>query len=155
MQFHVRAMSKEDAHLIASWHYEAPYDFYDMDRDQGDLAELLNPDSWKESYFSVHNERDELIGFFAYKRENEKTVEIGLGLRPDLTGKGLGRAFVHAGGAFAKTHYSVTQLSLYVATFNQRAIRLYEQAGFVPLDTNMRRTNGGEYEFLRMIQQMP
>lgn len=33
-----------------------------------------------------------------------------------------------------------------------RAIRLYEQVGFTPLNTFLQRTNGGEYEFLRMVR---
>ncbi|HEY6285153.1 MAG TPA: GNAT family N-acetyltransferase [Ktedonobacteraceae bacterium] len=61
-----------------------------------DLAELFNPQNWEESYYSVFNEENELVGFFVFKRDNQ-TVEVGLGLRPDLTGKGLGRAFLNAG----------------------------------------------------------
>lgn len=103
----------------------------------------------------MYDEKDELVGFLAYKRINEETVEIGLGLRPDLTGKGIGLAFVRAGVAFAQTRFSVKRVSLRVATFNQRAIRVYERAGFVRGGIFMQWTNGGEYEFLHMIRQTP
>ncbi len=47
MTFTFKKMKQEDAHQIASWHYAAPYDFYDWDRDPEDLAELLDPQSWQ------------------------------------------------------------------------------------------------------------
>jgi hypothetical protein len=53
-----------------------------------------------------------------------------LGMRPDLTGRGLGEEFVHAGLRFARETYSPPAFRLTVATFNQRAIRVYERAGF-------------------------
>ncbi len=43
VKFTFNEMKLEDAHQIASWHYEAPYDFYNWDQDPEDLAELLNP----------------------------------------------------------------------------------------------------------------
>ena len=151
MQFTFHKMKQEDAQQIASWHYPPPYDFYDADQDQEDLAELLDPRSWQESYYSVFNEENELVGLFVFKPDGQ-TVEVGLGLRPDLTGKGLGRAFLTAGLTFGQAHFSVRMWSLSVATFNTRAIRLYEQVGFTALNTFLHHTNGGEYEFLRMVR---
>ncbi len=151
MEFTFKPMREEDAQQIAAWHYAAPYDFYDMEQDLEDLAELLAPQSWQEPHYAVFNEEHELIGFFSF-HQAEQTREIGLGLRPDLTGKGLGRAFINAGLAFGQERYAVMMWSLSVATFNTRAIRLYEQVGFTALKTFMQRTNGGEYEFLRMTR---
>jgi ribosomal-protein-alanine N-acetyltransferase len=65
VKFTFNKMKLEDAHQIASWHYEAPYDFYDWDRDAADLAELLNPQSWQEAYYSVLNGENELVGFLS------------------------------------------------------------------------------------------
>ena len=151
MKFIFQPRAQEDAHQIASWHYPPPYDFYDLDHDPEDLAEFLDPQTWQEPYYSVFNEESELIVFFTFQ-QNGQTVEIGLGLRPDLTGKGLGRAFINAGLAFGQEHFSVGVWSLSVATFNIRAIRLYEHVGFTPLTTFLQHTNGGEYEFLRMVR---
>src|SRR6266568_2066981 len=125
-------MNAQDAHAIAAWHYEGLYTFYDLDQDPDDLAEFLNPQSWEDNYHSVLNEQSELAGFFSFKQDST-TVEIGLGLRPDLTGKGIGLEFVQAGLTFARGKYSPTSFRLRVATFNQRAIRVYEQAGFQPV----------------------
>ena len=155
MQFRIVPMTEENARWIASWQYEAPYNFYNMDQDPEDLAEFLDPQSWKETSFSVHSQQDELIGFFSYRRVENETVKMGLGLRPDLTGRGLGDAFVRSGVIFAQTHFSAAQVCLSVATFNHRAIRVYLQAGFVRGETFMQHTNGSEYEFLSMFQLIP
>ncbi len=142
-------MIEQDAHAIAKWHYQEPYTFYDAEQDPDDLAELLNPQSWQETYHSVLDEQKERIGFFTFNKD-EGIIEIGLGLRPDLTGKGIGLEFVQAGLSFAKNTYSCTAFRLKVATFNQRAIRVYENAGFHPVCVFKHTTNGGEYEFLEM-----
>jgi ribosomal-protein-alanine N-acetyltransferase len=151
VNFTFKPRTAEDAYHIAAWHYPPLYDFYDMDQDPEDLAELLYPRTWQEPYYSVFNDENELIGLFAFKQADQ-TVEVGLGLRPDLIGKGLGRAFIDAGLTFGQEHFSVGEWRLSVATFNIRAIRLYERAGFTPLDTFMQSTNGGAYEFLRMVR---
>lgn len=152
MRFTFRQMNEQDARAIAEWHYEGPYVFYDWDQDANDLAELLNPRSWEEKYYAVLDEQGELAGFFGFTKEGE-TIEVGLGLRPDLTGKGkgVGLGFVEAGLAFAKGKYAVSAFRLRVAIFNRRAIRVYEQAGFRPLGVFMHETNGGEHEFLEMV----
>jgi len=146
-------MNAQDAKLIAAWHYEAPYDFYDMTQDQEDLEELLNPQSWKDVYYAVDNKHEELIGFFTFKQEHN-TVEVGLGLRPDLTGQGFGLVFVQTGLAFAREKFAPIRFSLSVATFNMRAIRIYERAGFKPLKSFLQQKNGGEFAFLHMIKQV-
>jgi ribosomal-protein-alanine N-acetyltransferase len=152
MRFIFRQMNEQDARAIAEWHYEGSYAFYDMDQDADDLAELLNPRSWEEKYYAVLDEQGELAGFFDFTKEG-KTVEIGLGLRPDLTGKrrGVGLEFVEAGLEFARNKYTASAFRLRVATFNRRAICVYEKAGFRPMRVFMHETNGGEHEFLEMV----
>jgi ribosomal-protein-alanine N-acetyltransferase len=154
VQFTFKPMTEEDAHQIAGWHYLTPYDFYDLDQDPEDLAELLDPQSWQAPKYTVFNEGNELVGFFSFRQDaqDDQMVEIGLGLRPDLTGKGFGFAFLTAGLTFGQEQFPAGKWSLRVATFNQRAIRVYERAGFIPLTTFLHHTNGGEYEFLRMIR---
>jgi ribosomal-protein-alanine N-acetyltransferase len=141
---------REEAQRIATWRYEPPYSFYDADADAADLALLLGRESREGRYFSAFSE-DALIGFFDLKSDGDD-VTIGLGLRPDLTGRGLGLPFVEAGMAFAREQFAPSRFRLSVATFNERAIRVYERAGFVPLRTFDHETNGGVYRFLEMTR---
>ncbi len=54
----------------------------------------------------------------------------GFGLRPDLTGRGLGEQFVRTGLEFARTRYASRRIVLDVAAFNKRAIRVHRRVGF-------------------------
>jgi len=148
--FHFNPLTERAANAIANWHYDGIYAFYDMDQDLEDLAELLDPASW-DRYYRVSDENDNLIGFFSYEQEGE-SVEIGLGLRPDLTGRGLGLAFVQAGLDFGRQMFQPAAFRLSVAAFNQRAIQIYERAGFRQVETYIHETNGGVYEFVRMVR---
>jgi [ribosomal protein S18]-alanine N-acetyltransferase len=44
----------------------------------------------------------------------------------------LGLAYLQAGLAFATQRFTPRRFRLSVATFNERAIRVYERAGFSP-----------------------
>lgn len=90
---------RESAISISNWRYDAPYDFYNMDSDN--IKELING-----SYSAIMDDSDSLVGFFcvgssaqvpagheqgAYSEDGSEDgfVDVGLGMRPDLTGKGM------------------------------------------------------------------
>ncbi|WP_456274601.1 GNAT family N-acetyltransferase [Bacillus sp. AK031] len=141
-------MTNDIAEEIAyKWKYQDKYSFYDMTEDEEDLKEFLESD--RAGYYIVKN-TDEIIGYFSFEKSDGNELEIGLGMKPGLTGRGMGFQFVKEGVAFALEHYPGRVLVLSVATFNERAIRVYEKAGFVPVRTFMQDTNGSTYEFLKM-----
>jgi ribosomal-protein-alanine N-acetyltransferase len=150
--YRFRKMRDEEATRISGWHYEPPYDFYDATSDPDDLRELFDPKRRKDAYFSVFDEEGVLVGFFQFERAGN-TVDVGLGMRPDLTGQGLGIEYLLAGLKFARERFSPERFTLYVATFNERAILVYERAGFRRGDEYMHNTNGGEYLFLSMARE--
>jgi ribosomal-protein-alanine N-acetyltransferase len=152
MQFRFELMNETYAHTIANWHYEGIYAFYDMDQDIEDLEELLDPHNWTGKYCAVVDERGELVGFFCFEKEDDAVV-IGLGLKPDYTGEGLGQAFVEAGLEYAKQRFDPVRFRLSVATFNRRAIRVYEKVGFKPDGTFIDEASGSQHEFLRMVRE--
>lgn len=147
-----RQMDDADANEVAGWRYEPPYDFYDSTADQEDLAELLNPRCREGVYFSVLDEEESVVGFFQFEREDD-TVDVGLGLRPDLTGKGLGLDFFLSGIEFARERFAPGRFTLAVATFNGRAIWVYERAGFRRGNVYTHHTNGGAFQFLAMARE--
>ncbi|MGA9399831.1 GNAT family N-acetyltransferase [Haladaptatus sp.] len=148
MNYEFRPITVDDVRAIVSWHYDPPYDFYDMESDPEDLARFTNPTNWDDKY-AVFGADDERVGFFSFEF-SDGTLEIGLGMCPHLTGRGNGRSFVEAGLAFARKEYDPEQFSLAVATFNDRAISVYEKVGFERVEVFVQETNGGEYEFLEM-----
>jgi [ribosomal protein S18]-alanine N-acetyltransferase len=104
----------------AQWRYEAPFDLYDEDG-----KPVKNP----ERFFEARDETGALVGFYYFERSGP-TVKFGLGLRPDLTGQGLGLEFVEAGVEFARDRFRPRRIVLEVFSFNERAVKVYERAGF-------------------------
>ena len=161
MRFTLKPITPDDARAISRWRYGGRYSVYD-----GDLASvdsLLEP---RLLYHSVYDERGDLAGYFCFGEdarvsagrrlgvyEREPALDIGLGMRPDLTGRGLGEEFVHAGLRFAKETYSPQAFRLTVAAFNRRAIRVYESVGFEPVETFGAPTPDGGREWLLMRRE--
>jgi ribosomal-protein-alanine N-acetyltransferase len=145
----LKPMTSDAVSAIADWRYDPPYDFYDLDADPDDLAEFLDPETWHSRFAAFDG--DDLVGFFTFNPSGDDLV-IGLGLRPDRTGRGLGHSFVQAGLEFAVAHYSPTRIVLAVAEFNHRARRLYAKLGFSETRTFEQATNGGTYPFIEMVR---
>lgn len=156
--YKMRLMKEEEAKKITGWRYETPYSFYNMEEDPETIQELLDG-----SYFSVLNQEEDLIGYFCYGKNaqvpgghqqglysRENIVDLGLGLRPDLTGKRMGLNFLNTGLDYARLNYSSSDFRLSVATFNRRAIALYEKAGFKKEEAFMSKVRDDEIEFMLM-----
>ncbi|HEX6543353.1 MAG TPA: GNAT family protein [Ktedonobacterales bacterium] len=151
MSFRFEPLRWSDARAISRWHYDGIYAFYDQD-----LAPMLTLVLFRGVMrmlglegFVVLDDSGRRIGIFTFIQRGN-SVEIGLAMRPDLTGRGLGLDFVKLGMDFARARYAPTRFDLDVATFNERARRVYERAGFRPLETFKRRTRQGQMEFLAM-----
>lgn len=170
-------MTEADARAMLAWRYSGPYAVYNspdpaMEPDFDPLAELLDPRS---PHFAVREATDDAskappLGFFAYGSACEVgaaetqglatpyllrpdgSATIGLGLRPDLTGQGRGLALVEAGLAYARDHYHPALFRLYVFAWNQRAIRVYQRAGFVAIGQTSFTAPEGERVFIEMTR---
>jgi ribosomal-protein-alanine N-acetyltransferase len=132
MRFQLRPLRWREARQITRWRYPVPYAVYDLNTADMILALYLHP-LWRllgvAHFCAVRDERDELVGMFQFMRRGT-AMEIGLALRPDLTGQGLGLEFVRAGLAYGARRFRPSAFRLDVAAFNERARRVYERAGF-------------------------
>jgi ribosomal-protein-alanine N-acetyltransferase len=132
-------MSQAFAAQVVTWRYPPPYDTYDMvDADPDVLADPA-------SGFHALVEGDELIGFRSFGDDGQvpggpyasaapaghTVLDTGGGLRPDLTGQGLGRKAIATGLSFAMHAYAPDVFRATVAAFNARAHRVVESLGFV------------------------
>lgn len=133
------------------------------DGDPASVASLLEP---RFLYHSVYDEDGDLAGYFCFGEdarvpagrqfgvyEREPALDVGLGMRPDLAGRGLGDEFVLAGLRFAKEAYSPPAFRLTVAASNLRAISVYERVGFEAVEAFGARTPGGGREWLLMRRE--
>jgi ribosomal-protein-alanine N-acetyltransferase len=144
-------MTEKHANDIANWHYDDVYSFYDMAADEDDLRILMDTKNWQSIIRAVLNENDELVGWVSFYTENDE-FWLSLGLRPDLTGQGLGAEFVSECVRYATSHYSPINdtIKLAVALFNQRAIKVYQRAGFLETKRTVRNTHIGQVDFIEM-----
>ena len=138
------------ANEVATWHYDPPYDFYDLASDPHDAAEMRDP-AHAAHYRAVLDDGDERLDAFWYFDWPEGAVDVGIGLRPDLTGRGLGESFLRAQLDYATGEWRPTTFRLFVAAWNARATRLYERLGFAEVGRETRRFElVGKHEFIRM-----
>lgn len=115
MGYKFEIMTQEQAEEIAfNWHYDAEYSFYDMMADKEDLVEFLDSQKRGDSNFIVTKDND-IIGFFSFTKVAINTIDIGIGLRPNLVGKGTGMGFLKAGIDFAESIYKPQKITLSVA----------------------------------------
>lgn len=135
--FTFRKMDEASARQIAAWRYEPPYDIYNCDPDgvAEHIQVLLNP---QYHYYTVWDEAGELIAFRCFGEDAQvlggdyraEALDMGGGLRPDLTGQGLGASIIEAAFEFARQHFAPKAFRATVAAFNQRALRVCEKVGY-------------------------
>lgn len=151
-------LTEEYASSIAEWVYEEPYSFYNMDGSEECISELMNGD-----YYYVLNNDNELFGFICTGDSarvaggheigiynNDKYIDLGLGLSPALTAKGSGVNFLTSCIQFVKKEYHTSSLQLVVAIFNERAIKVYERVGFVKKQLFKSKVGNEEVDFIVM-----
>jgi RimJ/RimL family protein N-acetyltransferase len=145
----VEEWSEAHADEVATWHYEPPWDFYDVASDPADAAEMRDP-AEAGHYRAVLGD-DGALDAFWYFDWHDDVVEVGIGLRPDLTGRGLGESFLRDQLEYASKRWHPATFRLFVAAWNERAIRLYERLGFGEVGRESRHFElVGDHEFIRM-----
>lgn len=134
----IHKLTIEEAKKINTWTYEEPYSLYSFSGEKEVIEELLDG-----TYYGCCDDQGDLIGYFCFGANaqvpsgrdanlygGEDVIDIGLGMKPALTGKGIGKEFFQAGIAFATKEFNANMFRLSVATFNTRAITLYKNIGF-------------------------
>lgn len=144
------AMTEDEKYVIADWRYSGDYALYNTrpyeeDRKKG--VGFAHPGFIGFSFY----DRDALIGFTCLYEE-DREIMIGIGVAPEYCGRGYGREMLETTCGLSETMFPGKPLYLEVRTWNARAVRCYEKAGFV-IDGEpfTQRTGLGEGTFYRMM----
>jgi ribosomal-protein-alanine N-acetyltransferase len=97
-----------------------------------------------------------LIGFRSFGADgqvpgglyDDSALDTGGGLRPELTGRGLGRAAIGTGLEFGRERFAPPAFRVTIATFNVRAQRVVTALGFRNIGHFAATTNGTSYDVL-------
>jgi RimJ/RimL family protein N-acetyltransferase len=135
-------IDEASARVIIKWRYTPPYDIYNITTEN--VTETINYFLSPEyAYHILKDENDDQVAFCTFGIDarvpggnySEEALDIGMGVRPDLTGGGKGQVFIQSVLNFALKKYQPTSLRVTIAEFNKRAIRVWEKAGFQHVGT--------------------
>lgn len=130
-------MDERQARAITHWRYPPPYDLYNLAESEETVAYALDPQN---NFYAMEDEGGALVGFCSFGQDGQvpggdyhlEALDIGLGIRPDLTGGGQGIDYVNSVLDFARESFDPPRFRVTIAAFNRRAQRVWKKAGFRP-----------------------
>ena len=140
-----RELSVEEAETPLGWLYSGRYATYDV---RGALGA-------NRGFFFIEDDDGGVVGYGCVGAEaripgvdpEPGTVDIGYGMRPELTGQGLGRDFVGAVLEYALAGDPDARARMLILRWNDRSHRVAEAHGF--------RVVGREGEFDLLVRKSP
>jgi [ribosomal protein S18]-alanine N-acetyltransferase len=149
----VRPLEPADAEAVASWRYPGPWSVYDPRPGDDPLAAAAG-------YAAVVDGDGALVGFVCVGQEArvpglaeaDGVVDIGVGMRPDLVGHGLGREFGAAVLEHVRGQFGDRALRAAVQSWNERSLRLARGLGFCPAGTHRPVQDGREVSYDLLIR---
>jgi RimJ/RimL family protein N-acetyltransferase len=127
-QLAVRPLTIEDGMDIAGWRYPGPWAVYDA-------LEAPRPD---EGYWAICDEDDRLVGFCCLGDAARPVglegvpgvLEVAIGVRPELTGQGLGAEVGRVAVGYARQVSDGRRLRCAVRDWNTAGLEAARHAGF-------------------------
>jgi RimJ/RimL family protein N-acetyltransferase len=146
---------KQHARAFVNWQYEPPYDIYNCPPEEIGDAVHYNIDPVNNVY-AMLDQNEELIGYCSYGRDaqipdgdySEEAMDIGMMIKPELTGQGLGAKFAEDVINNGVGKYAPKKLRVTIAAFNKRARRVWEKNGFQQSQNFIRESDGMEFVIL-------
>ena len=149
-----RSLTEDDKQRICCWRYDDEYAIYDLpsyDVMSERKIGFLDPKNEK-NYFAFLD-GDALVGFVKLQ-EKDTEVFVGVGVDPALCGRHYGRGILEEAYRISKQLYPEKPLYLEVRTWNTRAVKCYESAGFcVDGEPYELTTPVGKGSFYRMVRE--
>ena len=134
--YFISPLSEENARKITTWRYDPPFDLYDLGSEN--ISGFINPEYY---YHQILNENGNLVGYCCYGLDAQvpggeylinmpEILDIGVGMKPNLTGAGRGHKFVSAILEYASERFNPSRFRVTVADFNHRSLRTFRKQGF-------------------------
>lgn len=146
------SMNEEYARQITEWNYEGEYSDYNLPsyEECKNKKYGITREDRKDNYI-VYTINDEVVFYSNMKEMDNNKLYIGVGLKPEYCGKGLGNFFLNDSIIEMKKRYPERILFLEVRSWNKRAIKSYEKIGFKITNTVISKDRlGNDTEFIEM-----
>jgi [ribosomal protein S18]-alanine N-acetyltransferase len=140
MTLRISPLDEAMAREMVTWRYEPPYDVYNISGNEVAMAEAVDyyADA-KNGVYAILESGSGFVGFCSFGEDGKvgggdykvDALDIGMGIRPDMTGQGKGRVFAATAIKFAQAHFKPNRLRVVVAKFNLRAQKVWQNMGFV------------------------
>jgi RimJ/RimL family protein N-acetyltransferase len=133
LAWRITDMTDAHARAISTWTYPEPYSLYDSSPDEvGWMLDPLN------GYLAVVDRSDELVAFVCFGHDarvpggtyDDKPIDFGLGMRPDLVGRGNGPMLLELVICEAQRRWKRRPLRTTIASFNERSASVVRKLRF-------------------------
>ena len=148
----IRQGTTADFQQIVRWQYPAPYETYTIP--ESDWAETIDYfHELADNFVVIIDDDDTLLGFCSFGADGQvpggdytaDALDVGMGMRPDLTGQGQGKRYLAAVLDYAQTTFQPAALRATIAAFNHRAQNMVKRAGFIQTDQFIAPTTGRDF----------
>jgi len=153
MNIFAKEMTADFADQVIKWKYADEYSIYN--HDSSFITEYSDG-----MHFAFVDDEHNLLGYmcFGFAAQvptdelnvySDDCLDIGLHIKPDLNGKGLGGKFLKTCIEFADSHFNRPNLTTTIAKFNTRAQTLCKNAGFYESGAVHHKITGKEFVILK------
>ncbi len=148
--FKFQLIDKSSVRAILNWRYEPPYDFYNYLEEEVTLEYFLNPQN---NFYKIVDENGELVGYCSFGQDGQVSggdyryegLDIGMGIRPDMTGQGKGVEYANIVLEFAESLLKPKAFRVTITAFNKRALRLWQKLEFEQQQSFERKSDGMQF----------
>ena len=147
-------MTHAYAEEITGWDYPSPFERYSLVGVPA--SDFTDPEG---GFVALVDDSDQLVGYRSFGPDgkvpggnyDDVALDTGGGLRPDLTGRGLGRSALQTGLEYGWAAFGETTIfRVTVWAKNERALRVVRSLGFEHASHFVATSSGEQYEILAM-----
>ena len=138
-EYTLKPITEDEARQLVAWRYEPPYDIYNLDAAHTEDAVRYYLDPQYQIY-GITDQDGIFIGFCSFGEDarvgggdySEALLDLGIGLNPSYTSRGLGPAIIQTMMSFAHQQFGATGFRAAIDESNLRSQRAFAKVGFVP-----------------------